>query len=143
MKGCDVSLRSVPDLVATCNVLYNLYIRMNDGFNKNWILEAEGQLQIIIEIGTLKEGQELRCERASIHEVKSRIPYRKNSKFTDNIDDEEVQASLVKKNEKTINLLREATRMHEILAKTLWHYKLQNQSTLEFYDSSYDCLEDN
>ena len=34
MKKCDVPLRSVPDLVATCIVLQNLCIIMNDGFNE-------------------------------------------------------------------------------------------------------------
>jgi hypothetical protein len=112
-------LRSVPDLVATCIVLHNLCITMNDGFNENWISEAEEQLQRKIEIGALKEGQELRCERASIHEVKNRISYRENSEFTDDIDDGEVEAFLMKKNEKVVDLLREATKMHEIMAKSL------------------------
>jgi hypothetical protein len=56
MKRCDVPLRSVPDLVATCIVLHNLCITMNDGVNENWISEAEEQLQRRIEIGALKEG---------------------------------------------------------------------------------------
>ena len=141
MKRCDVPLRSVPDLVATCIVLHNLCITMNDGFNENWISKAEEQLQRKIKIGALKEGQELRCERASIHEVKNRISYRENSEITDDIDDGEVEAFIVKENEKAVDLLREATRMHEILAKSLWHSKLQNQSTLEFSDSSSDCME--
>ena len=142
MKRCDVPLRSVPDLVATCIVLYNLCITMNDGFNENWISEAEEQLQRKIEIGALKEWQELRCKRASIYEVKNRISYRENSEFTDDIDDGEVEAFLVKENEKAVDLLREAIIMHEILAKSLWHSKLQNQSTLEFSYSSSDCMED-
>jgi len=115
---------------------------MNDGFNENSISKAKEQLQKKIEIGALKKGQELRCERASIHEVKNRISYRENSEFTDDIDDGEVEAFLVKENEKAVDLLREATRMHEILVKSLWHSKLQNQSTLEFSDSSFDCMED-
>jgi hypothetical protein len=48
----------------------------------------------------------------------------------------------VKENEKAVDLLREATRMHEIMVKNLWHSKLQNQSTIEFSNSSYDCMED-
>ena len=90
----------------------------------------------------MKEGQELRYERVSIHEIKNVIFYRENSKFTDDIDDGEVEAFLVKENGKVVDLFREATRMHEILAKSLWHSKLQNQSTLEFSDSSFDCMED-
>ena len=69
MKRCDVPLRSVTDLIATCIILHNLCITMNDGFNENWILEADEQLQRKIKITTLKERQELRCERASIYEV--------------------------------------------------------------------------
>ncbi len=71
----------------------------------------------------MKEGQELRCERASLHEVKNRISYRENSELTnddkDDKEDKEVEAFLVKKNEKAVDLLRETTRMHEILAKSL------------------------
>jgi hypothetical protein len=137
-----VSLRSVPDLVATCIVLHNLCITMNDGFNENWISEAEEQLQRRIEIGALKELQELRCKKASIHEVKNRISYRENSELTNDIDDGEVETFVVMKNEKAVDLLREATRMYKILAKNLWYSKLQNQSTLEFSDSSSDCIED-
>ncbi len=48
----------------------------------------------------------------------------------------------MKENEKVVDLLREATRMHEILTKNLWHSKLQNQSTLEFSDNSSDCMKD-
>ena len=77
MKRCDMPLRSVSDLVARCIVLHNLCITMNDGFNENWISEAEEQLQRGIEIGALKEGQELHCERASIHAVINRIFYKK------------------------------------------------------------------
>jgi hypothetical protein len=44
MKRCDVPLRTVSDLVATCIVLYNLCITMNDGFNENWISKAEEQI---------------------------------------------------------------------------------------------------
>jgi hypothetical protein len=57
MKRCDVPLRSVPDLVATCIVLHNLCIIMKHGFNKSWISEAEEQLQRKIEIGALNEWQ--------------------------------------------------------------------------------------
>jgi hypothetical protein len=48
----------------------------------------------------------------------------------------------VKENEKAVDLLHEATRMHKIMVKNLWHSKLQNQSTLEFFDSGSDCMED-
>ena len=68
---------------------------MNDGFNENWILEADEQLQRKIKITTLKERQELRCERASIYEVWNIISNEENSEFTDDIDDGEVEAFLV------------------------------------------------
>ena len=67
----------------------------------------------------MKEEQELLCERASIHEVKNIIFYRKYSEFTNDIDDGEVEAFTVKKNEKAVDLVREATRMHEIMANSL------------------------
>ena len=39
----------------------------------------------------------------------------------------------MKENEKAVDLLREATTIHENLEKSLWYSKLQNQLTLEFF----------
>ena len=77
--------------------------------NRDWSFEGRART-------TLRE--------ASIHEVKNKISYRENSEFTNDIDDGEVETFLVKENGKAVDLLCEATRMHEILAKSLWHSKL-------------------
>lgn len=78
MRRCNVPLRNVPNLVATCIVLRNLCITMKDNFDEDQILEAEEQSQKIIENGDFKERQELCDERVPIFKVKGRIWNRKN-----------------------------------------------------------------
>ena len=42
---------------------------------------------------------------------------------------------LLKENEKANDLLREATVMHELMAESLWQYKLRQKSTIVDSDS--------
>jgi len=39
--------------------------------------------------------------------------------------DREIETFFIKENEKDENLLHEATMMHEVIAKSLWHYKIK------------------
>jgi hypothetical protein len=66
-------LRSVADIVSTYIVLHNLCIITKDKFDLNWIEEAEVELKKQVDDGTVKGGQVLRGERASIDELKVRI----------------------------------------------------------------------
>jgi hypothetical protein len=52
--------------------------------------------------------------------------------------DAEVEAFLIKQNEKDVDLLREATTAHESMAKALWKYHLSKESTIQFLESSSD-----
>ena len=142
MRRCDVPLRMIPDIVSTCIVMHNLCITMKDGFDVDWITEAEEQLQKRIDSGDLRERQELRCERASIQEVKNRILNRDDFMATNEANDEEIEAFLLKENERAEDLLREATTMHKVLAKSLWYYKIRKESNLVFSDSSSDSIEE-
>ena len=73
MKRCEVPLRSMPDMVATCIVLHNLCIVNKEGIEEDWIMEAENKLSKMIDEGRIREGSELRGERAGIAEVKRRM----------------------------------------------------------------------
>lgn len=53
----------------------------------------------------------------------------------DEIIDGETDLFILKEDEKANNLLREATTMHEILAKKLWQYKIRKKSTISDTDS--------
>jgi hypothetical protein len=52
--------------------------------------------------------------------------------------DAEVEAFLIKHDEKDEDLLREATMAHESIAKALWEYNLSKESIIQFSDSSSD-----
>ena len=44
IKRCEVPLRNMPDIVATCVVLDNLCIVNKEGIEDDWIVEAENKL---------------------------------------------------------------------------------------------------
>jgi hypothetical protein len=142
-KRADVPLRSMADIVSTCIVLHNLCIITKDKFDAIWIDEAEVELKKRVEGGTMKGGQVLRGQQASIDEVKSRIYKSDRRRITRNFEIEEVddeeEAFLIKQDEKDENLLKEATLAHESIAKTLWEYNLAKESTIQFSESSSDA----
>ena len=84
----------------------------------------------------------MRCERASIQEVKNRILDRNEFIAANEVNHGEVFAFLLKENERAKDLLCEATKMHEVLAKSLWHAKLRKESNLDFSDNSSDSIEE-
>lgn len=141
-KRADVPLRSMADIVSTCIVLHNLCIITKDKFDAIWIEEAEVELHKRVEEGTVKGGQVLRGEQASIDEVKARILKSGTTRTFQNFEQEEIDAEeeafLIKQNEKDADLLRESTIAHESIAKTLWQYNLSKDSTIQFSESSSD-----
>ena len=135
MKRCEVPLRSMPDIVATCIVLHNLCIMNKEGIEEDWIVEAENKLSRRIDEGGIREGSELRGERAGIAEVKRRMLATEDAPIADEVNDKETEIFLLKENEKADDLLREATMMHELLAESLWQYKLRQKSNIVDSDS--------
>jgi hypothetical protein len=125
MKRCEVSLRSIPDIVATCIVLHNLCIVNNEGIEEDWIVEAKNKLSRRIDEGEIHEGSELREERAGIVEVKRRMLAIEDAPIANEINDEETEIFLLKENEKADDLLRKALMMYKLLAESLWQYKLR------------------
>jgi hypothetical protein len=95
-----------------------------------------------VEDGTVKGGQVLRGERASIDEIKTRILKSGTTRTFQNFEQEEVDAEeeicLIKQDEKYVDLWRKATVAHESIAKTLWQYNLSKDSTIQFLESSSD-----
>ena len=130
------------DIVSTCIVLHNLCITTKDKFDAIWIEEAEVELHKRVEEGTVKGGQVLRGEQASIDEVKARILKSGTTRTFQNFEQEEIDAEeetfLIKQNDKDVDLLRESTIAHESIAKTLWQYNLSKDSTIQFSESSSD-----
>jgi NACalpha-BTF3-like transcription factor len=132
----------VADIVSTCIVLHNLCIITKDKFDSIWIEEVEVELKKLVDDGTVKGGQVLRGERASIDEVKAQILKFDVRGTIQNYEieetNEEVEFFLIKQDEKDIDLLREATMAHESIAKALWEYNLSKESIIQFSDSSSD-----
>jgi hypothetical protein len=141
-KRADVLLRSVADIVSTCIVLHNLCIITKDKFDSIWIEEVEVELMKRVDDGTVKGSQVLQGERASIDEIKTRILKSDVRRTIQNYKieevDVEVEAFLIKQDEKDLDLLREATMAHESIAKALWKYNLSKELTIQFSESSSD-----
>jgi len=139
MKRSEIPLKNMPDIVATCIVLHNLCIVNNEGIEEDWIVEAESKLARRMIEGEIREGSELRGERAGIAEVRRRILANEDVPIADEVNDEETEIFLLKENEKATDLLREATAMHKTLAESLWQYKLRIVETDS--DSDIDMTE--
>jgi hypothetical protein len=135
-------LRLVANIMSTCIFLHNLCIITKDKFDSIWIEEVEAELKKRIDDGTVKGGQVLRGEQASIDEVKARILKSNVRRIIQNYEiekaDAEVEAFLIKHDEKDIDLLREVIMAHESIAKALWEYNLSKESTIQFSESSSD-----
>jgi hypothetical protein len=125
----------MPDIVATCIVLHNLCIVNKEGLEEDWIVEAENKLSRRIDEGGIREGSELREEMVGIAEVKRRMLATEDAPITDEVNDKETKIFLLKENKKANVLLRETTMMHELLAESLWQYKLRHKSNILDNDS--------
>ena len=89
MKRCEVPLRNMPDIVATCVVLHNLYIVNKESIEEDWIVEAKNKLSRKIREGEIREGSELRGERVGIAKVKRRMLATEDTPIADKINNEE------------------------------------------------------
>ena len=126
------------DIVAACIVLHNICIVNNKGIEEDWIIEAESKLARRIIESEICEGSELRGERVGIVEVRKMILAREDVLIADEKNDAETYSFLLRENEKVNDLLWEATAMHEILAESLWQYKLRKKSSIVETDSDSD-----
>jgi hypothetical protein len=122
------------DIVATCIVLHKLCIVNKDCIEEDWIVEAENKLSRRIDEGGIRECSELRGKMVGIVEVKRRMLATEDAPIADEENDEETK-KYIKKNKKANDLLREATVLHELLAESLWQYKLRKKSNILDSDS--------
>ena len=85
----------------------------------------------------MKGGQALWGEQASIDEVKAWILKSDMRRTIQNYKieeaDAEVEAFLIKYDEKDVDILWEATMAHESIPKALWEYNLSKESTIQFF----------
>ena len=94
-----MSLRNMPDIVATCIVLHYLCIVNKEGIEEDWIVEAENKLSRRIGAGEIREGSELRGEMAEITEVKKRMLATKDAPIANEANDEEIKKNIKRKRE--------------------------------------------
>ena len=126
------------DIVAACIVLHNICIVNNEGIEEDWIIEAENKLTRRIIEGEICEGNKLRGEKTGIAEVRRMILAKEDVPIADEENDAETYLFLLRENEKANDLLREAIVMYEILAESLWQYKLRKKSNIMETDSDSD-----
>ena len=90
MKRCEVPLRNIPDIIATCVMLHNLCIVNKEDIEEDWIMEVGNKLRRMIGEGKIGEGTELRSKRAGIAEVKRRMLTTEDVPIADEANDEEL-----------------------------------------------------
>ena len=89
MKRCEILLQNMPDIVATCVVLHNLYIVKKEGIEEDWIVEAENILNRRIGEGEIREGSELQGERVGIAELERRMLGTEDAPIADEVNNKE------------------------------------------------------
>lgn len=78
MRKVDVPLRHMTNIIATCNVLYNIYTISKDKFDKKkWIEKAERELQNKLENMLVWERQKMKAKMTIIYEIKDIITNKK------------------------------------------------------------------
>jgi hypothetical protein len=140
MKRMECPLKYVPDVVASCIILHNICIISADVFDREWIKVAEEDLERREIEGQIAAGQELRGERTAIAEVRRRIGIGRKEPITIAEEDygEAENLFLIKEDEEESILLQEATDSDVSIAKALWKYHLQKNSTIVFDDTDSD-----
>jgi hypothetical protein len=91
-------LKNMSDIVTTCIVLHNICIVNNEGIKEDWIIEAESKLARRIIEGDVREGSELRGEKAEIAEVRRRILTKEDMPIADEKNDEKTNLFLLREN---------------------------------------------
>ena len=74
--------------------------------------------------------------------MNNKIVNRDDFMVENEVNDEEVEALLLKKNERIEDLLHKATIMHKVLTKSLWHYKIQKESNLVFSNTNSKSMKE-
>ena len=130
-------------IVATCIVLYNICIVNNEWIEENWIVETENKLATRVIEEKLREESELWEKKTKIIEVRRRILARHDALIPNKIIDVKINLLLLREIEKTNDILREATIMHNLLAKRLWRYKIWNKFGIpdSYNNSDSDIVE--
>ena len=82
-------------------------------------------------------------KKTKIIEVRRRILARHDALIPNKIIDVEINLLLLREIEKTNDILREATVMHNLLAKRLWRYKIWNKFGIpdSYNNSDSDIVE--
>ena len=110
----------------------------NEGIEKDWIVEAKNKLARKVIEGDLWEGSEQRGERAGLAEVKRKIMARDDALIPDEINNVKTNLFWLRENEKANDLLRGATIMHNLLAESVWQYRIQYKYGIHDTNSDSD-----
>ena len=145
LKRIDMPLQNVPDIVTATLCLYNLCILENDDFDMDWAKSAEEKLQreASMALGrmherdrfmslesSLKEMRELQNQHSRGEEI-TFLEFEEEEEMDNDIDFEEGETNK-KRQEKIKNVLADCTRMHELLAKSLYKADLGKKSNIQF-----------
>ena len=87
IKRSKVHFRNMPDIVATCMVLYNLCILNNKGIEDKWIIEVENKLARKISKEEIQDDSELRVEKYGFAKVKRKILVREDAPIANEVID--------------------------------------------------------
>ena len=149
LKRIDVSLENVPDIVTACICLHNLCLIHIDGFDMQWVKQAEEDMKRIrIEVfDKLHNNDMFHIAETSISQMqalqKLKISIQQNVEdgSDDDMSDDELEdtSRTQKQKESSINkMLLETTQFHESMAKTFYDAKVQKDGDVTLPTSEED-----
>jgi hypothetical protein len=112
MNQLEISLRNMPNIIATCIVLHNLCIVINESIEEEWIIEAKNKLATRV--------IELRKKITGLAKVNKKIMTRDDTLIPEEVNNVQNNLFLLREYEKINDLLNDVTIIYILLIKSLW-----------------------
>ncbi len=145
LKRIDIPLRNLPDIVTATLCLHNMCILENDKFDMDWAKVAEKELQDEAnkKLGNFQVRDMFHVLESSLREMRELQkgnPCAEDTPFIEPEEEEEIdkeensdhQQSRKERQDNMKNMLIEATRVHELLAKSFYKANLAEKSNIRF-----------
>lgn len=130
MNQLEISLRNMPNIIATCIVLHNLCIVINESIEEEWIIEAKNKLATRV--------IELRKKITGLAKVNRKIMTRDDTLIPEEVNNVQNNLFLLREYEKINDLLNDVTIIYILLIKSLWQYKIRYRSSIPDTNSDSD-----
>ncbi|CAA9512094.1 MAG: hypothetical protein AVDCRST_MAG96-2509 [uncultured Segetibacter sp.] len=151
LKRNDMPLRNLPNIITASICLHNLCIIEDDEFDMDWAKAAEIELQEEANkaLGNMHETDMFHVLESSLkemREIQKKKPRAEETPFIEPEEKEEIenendidhQETKKERQDRMKDMLTDAYRVHELLAKSFYRAQLVDKTTIEFEGYNFD-----